>query len=432
MPKKSTTDTTSSVKKKKSAVVSAKTAEKKATTSAKKALTGKRKPLKKSSRSDDFMIDKASFLDDQPQSDVPVREEKKAWFRNKKKDDQSLDSLFSNVRRPEFSSKAETESLKSSDGSNKVKNKKKSSGLGRDILGLIIKILILLVVVLALILSFDILGVYRLGFDDNISFEVSKMLNLPAGKVDGVVISVPEYLENIKLLRPTIVNEREGFINYRNDKEINDIVFYSLVANKLIEDRLRAYNSGLAQADLDAQIEGLYQQAGGKIKAEQIIADLYGLSVEQFKEKVLRPMLNRELLQQVIVADDTLESNTQSRLKAEEVLMMAQQGANFSELATKYSDDETTLNIGGELGWVSKGQLDPRWEEAVFNAPENSILPELVKSDFGYHIIRIGEKTFGSDEEVLSIKLSHILVAVDVDLYIKSLLDSADIIRYIK
>ena len=355
--------------------------------------------------------------------------------------EESLEKLFSNVKKPQFAGKKN-----SSFGS---EAKKKSSGIGRDILGLFIKIIILLVVVFALLLAFDILGIYRLEFNDQVSFEVSKVLKLPAGKVDGQAIGVSQYLEDLKALRSMVLNEREGFVNYSKEKDVNNAIFYSLVANKLVDKQLAGYGKQVTQADIDAQVESLFQQAGGKIQAEKIIQDLYNLDLEQFKDKILRPLLSRELLQQFIVADENLKINQEAKSKAEEILAMAEKGANFSELVTTYSDDEATLNIGGELGWVVKGQLDPRWEEVIMNTPANSIVPELVKSDFGYHIIRVGERVGGTtedeavieggaeetvetEESVEKIRISHILISMSVDDYIKSLIDQAEIVRYIK
>jgi hypothetical protein len=353
------------------------------------------------------------------------------WDNKESGKEDSLERLFSNVKKPEFFSK-KNESFNSASTSSEARKKKKSSGIGRDILGLFIKIAVLLVVVFALLLSFDILGIYRLEFNDAVSLEVSRVLNLPAGKVDGQTIGAYQYLKDLKVLRSMVLNEREGFVNYSKEKNVNDVVFYGLVANVLVDKQLASYGKQVSQSDLDNQIENLFQQAGGRIPAENIIQDLYNLNLQQFKDKVLRPLLGRELLQQAIVTDENLKINQEAKSRAEEVMLMAQKGANFSELVMTYSDDEATLNIGGELGWVVKGQLDPRWEEAIMETPANSIVPELIKSDFGYHIIRVGERVASEEATTENVRISHILISINIDDYIKNLIDQVEVVRYIK
>jgi peptidyl-prolyl cis-trans isomerase D len=66
-------------------------------------------------------------------------------------------------------------------------------------------------------------------------------------------------------------------------------------------------------------------------------------------------------------------------------------GADFAELAKKYSADTTSAVKGGDLGWVSRGQMVKNFEDAVFTLKPNEI-SNVVTTEYGFHIIQVLEK----------------------------------------
>jgi peptidyl-prolyl cis-trans isomerase C len=77
------------------------------------------------------------------------------------------------------------------------------------------------------------------------------------------------------------------------------------------------------------------------------------------------------------------------------ILAKLNEGADFAELAAEHSKDPSNAGNGGELGFFSRGRMVPEFEDAAFalNVGETS---ELVKTQFGYHIIKVTEKKEGS------------------------------------
>ncbi len=78
----------------------------------------------------------------------------------------------------------------------------------------------------------------------------------------------------------------------------------------------------------------------------------------------------------------------EARKKAEEVLAKAREGEAFEELAKTYSDDPGSAGQGGDLGFFGRGIMDKSFEDATF-ALEKGQVSEIVRSGFGFHIIKL-------------------------------------------
>lgn len=77
--------------------------------------------------------------------------------------------------------------------------------------------------------------------------------------------------------------------------------------------------------------------------------------------------------------------------RAEDILSQLKKGAKFEDLAKKYSEDPGTKDKGGDLGWIVQRQTVPEFEKAAFSLPKGS-LSEVVKTQYGFHILKIMDK----------------------------------------
>jgi peptidyl-prolyl cis-trans isomerase D len=81
----------------------------------------------------------------------------------------------------------------------------------------------------------------------------------------------------------------------------------------------------------------------------------------------------------------------EAQRRAEDLLKQVKGGANFEDLAKKYSEDPGSAKQNGSLGWIGKGQTVPEFEKTAFSLPKGPI-SDLVKSSYGFHIIRVDDK----------------------------------------
>jgi len=78
-----------------------------------------------------------------------------------------------------------------------------------------------------------------------------------------------------------------------------------------------------------------------------------------------------------------------AKAKAQDILVKLRAGADFAALAKQHSADPGSADKGGDLGFFAKGRMVPEFDEAAFALQKAGDLTEVIKTQFGYHVLQL-------------------------------------------
>ncbi len=311
-----------------------------------------------------------------------------------------------------------------------LKNKqKKQTNLSKKLLIALIIILVLL----SGIIAFDIYAIYRLNWNDDFSSNVASVFRLPAASINGNKILLKDYMKDLSILEFALSNNREALSEGMVSENNKEALLNRLISISLVKQELKKYNASVTSDDVNKNSDQIIQQFGDEQSAEEAVKNLYGINLQQFKEKILTPLLEKDLLRSIIAGDPAVEINIAAKQKADEVLAMAMKpNVNFGDLAKQYTHDEAGINTGGDAGFVNRGELPKDIEDALYSLPDGTVYDKILQNNLGYYILFLDKKMKDEESGKEIIKLKQIFISIDVDKYLSDLISNTNIKRYIK
>jgi len=240
-------------------------------------------------------------------------------------------------------------------------------------------------------------------------------------KSDVIQLAQINALQN----RVDILSQPDLFVQFQ------DVAFDALLMQKILLDQAKVDSMDVIPPEdvdlaLEQQIENILAQIGSESRfkevigqsvrdfrsdhwddiRDQIIAERYQAdkiqSISVTRDEVedfyytykdsIPPIDNRYEVSQIILSIRPSES---AQKEAYELISSIHQrllnGESFAELAREYSDDPASKELGGDLGFVRRGEFVRQYEEVAFSMSEGQI-SDIVESIFGYHIIQLIEK----------------------------------------
>lgn len=164
---------------------------------------------------------------------------------------------------------------------------------------------------------------------------------------------------------------------------------YPLALEQVINSRIIAAKTQNVNLDSDAEVKKRLAAA-----KTEIVRSVY--IEKQVNEKVTEDRLKSVYDEYVKNFPDIQDVKARHILvkeesKARDLIKQVEGGANFEELAKANSTDGTAQN-GGDLGYFAKTDVVPAFGEAAFALNPGEFTKKPVKTDFGYHVIKVEEK----------------------------------------
>lgn len=228
---------------------------------------------------------------------------------------------------------------------------------------------------------------------------------------------------------------------------LHDQVLKMLIDEKLVYAQAGLDSITVSEDEISKQIEyqisQLIQQYGSKERIEQ----LYNMSLEKIKRELRDDVRKNLMIQKLqekkfgqvessrrevedffyqfkdslgiipekvkishIFKNPQMSASLKNKYKAEAEALLdsLKHGADFAELAKKYSEDPGSATHGGDLGFVKRGVFYPEFESAAYALKENQ-LSDVIESPVGFHIIQLLERRGES------IHTRHILIKIKAD-----------------
>lgn len=261
---------------------------------------------------------------------------------------------------------------------------------------------------------------------DEVKAEIEAALQEENGMVEYVKLLEKEK-KNMKL---TDLDPRYAAYEEKNELELDGFEFTNLdmagrvlrslfaaqgnkeaaekMAKQSVEQEVKIAKSALdmgieadSELPVSNQLYDLREKLTDKIRSEYKIdeAELENYFEEKRLAYDILPTADAKIA--VFTVGATEADKAEAKKRAEDLLTQVTP-ENFADMARENSDGPSGPN-GGDLGWFGKGQMVAPFEEAVFNGEAGKIVPEVVETQFGYHLIYV------EDKKEDKVKARHIL-----------------------
>lgn len=180
--------------------------------------------------------------------------------------------------------------------------------------------------------------------------------------------------------------------------EVDKKVIDSLEETRLAQKGLADYNLKVTRQDIDDVLKNIEDENGGKDQVKDLLQSLYGLTLSGFrdvvhdqlvKDKVSSDVLKTIKARHILVADEAQARDIKAKIEAGQI--------TFEDAAKQYSTDQGSKDNGGLVQASESSEfvgrdsgLTQAFVDAAYALPTGTI-SEPVKTEFGYHLIRVDE-----------------------------------------
>jgi len=188
---------------------------------------------------------------------------------------------------------------------------------------------------------------------------------------------------------------------------------YRDILNAVLEGKSLSYQAKAAGIDKSAA----YKKELGRIQEQALIATYIkqkldeGITDEALKAEYEK-FVKQNPTEDEVQASHILVDNEEL---AKEIIKEINNGADFAELAAKYSIDSNGKN-GGKLNYFKKGDMVPEFANAVFSMNVGDVTAEPIKTMFGWHVVKVTDRRKSASPEFEQVK-DYLKMRLSEELY---------------
>ncbi len=221
-----------------------------------------------------------------------------------------------------------------------------------------------------------------------------------AALINGQPVSVEDYRKHIAQVEAFFRQEGLDLESEEGRERLAQArrqVLEQMIDQELIRQAAAEMDISISDAELESKIQDIIQQTGGQEQFQQSLQDT-ATSYDDFRQMLLDQLLSEVVFSAVTASIASVAEQVHARHillstreKAEEVLARLQGGEEFAFLAGEYSEDVSSRERGGDMGFLPRGITPPEIEDAAFSLEVGGI-SEIIESQFGFHIVQVLER----------------------------------------
>jgi hypothetical protein len=273
------------------------------------------------------------------------------------------------------------------------------------------------IAIIFVFLLFLVLGVYKFNWNNRFFVAATKAIPFPAVYIRGAgIIPVNEIKADdaaIKKFYESQDFEKIGMrVDFSTDQGQKRLqvkekeIINKLTENKVIESLAKSRGITLSDAVIASELESNIQQFGNKDNLMSDLARLYGWTLDDFEQKVVKPEMYSAKLAEIYASSlDTSAEQTKINSIYDRVTSKKE---DFSKVAKEVSDGQSA-GSAGDLGWSTRDQLIQQVADKAFSMKVGDI-SEPIQSPLGFHILKLLEKKTENGENM--VHLAQIFVKI--------------------
>lgn len=256
------------------------------------------------------------------------------------------------------------------------------------------------------------IGVYGFHWQGGRVQNMLRYSPLPIGFVDGTILSYRSFIEQrigVRQSQQYLGTTTQGI--YQGGTDATQVALQKMVRFAATERLAKRLGVVVSENDVAQAYQAQILQTGNADQIQAMMKQLYGWTPQQFQTYVIRPAVLRDKIQEQLSFDSS--SSASAEQQAEKVLAIVKSSTDsFSELAKKYSDDAYGAT-GGDLGFVTQGELTKEIDDAAFSLEVNTI-SQVIHTKYGFHIIKpVERKTVDGTDQVHVLQITILAPQVD-------------------